>query len=80
MLVAVASGDDNTDRKGMVIISYGDLNRTVLIHQYSYAANTIIQFADEKIKAKLVEAFDTNKDGEISIKEARAVESLDENL
>ena len=77
VLIAVASGDDNTDRKGMVIISYGNLKRTVMIHQYSYAANTIIQFADEKIKAKLVEAFDTNKDGEISIKEARAVKTIE---
>ena len=77
VLIAVASGDDNTDRKGMVIISYGNLKRTVMIHQYSFAANTIIQFADEKIKAKLVEAFDTNKDGEISIKEARAVKSIE---
>ena len=34
-----------------------------------------IVFADEKIKAKLVAAFDTNEDGELSYKEAAAVAS-----
>ena len=75
--INVAAGDDNTDRKGEINISFGDLKRTIVVHQYSYAANTIIQFADEKVKAKLVEAFDTNKDGELSIKEAREVKSIE---
>ncbi len=34
-----------------------------------------ISFADEKVKAKLVAAFDTNQDGELSYKEASAVTS-----
>lgn len=75
--IAVAAGNDNTDRKGVVVISYGDLKRTIKVHQYSYAANTTIQFADEKVKAKLVESFDTNNDGELSIKEARGVKSIE---
>lgn len=75
--IAVAAGDDNTDRKGEIVISYGEMKRTIKVHQYSYAATTIIKFADEKVKAKLVEAFDTNKDGELSIKEAREVKSID---
>lgn len=75
--IAVAAGDDNTDRKGEIVIRYGDLKRTIKVHQYSYAANTNIEFADEKVKAKLVEAFDTNKDGELSIKEAREVKSIE---
>ena len=36
-----------------------------------------IVFADEKIKAKLVAAFDTNDDGEISYAEAAAVTSIE---
>ncbi len=75
--IAVASGNDNTDRKGEIAIAYGEMKHTITVHQYSYAANTIIQFADEKVKAKLVEAFDTNKDGELSIKEAREVKSIE---
>lgn len=75
--ISVAAGDDNTDRKGEIVISYGEMKRTIKVHQYSYAANTIIQFADEKVKAKLVEAFDTNKDGELSIKEARTATTIE---
>lgn len=37
----------------------------------------IIQFADEKIKEKLVAAFDKNGDGELSYDEAAAVKSID---
>ena len=77
VLVSVAAGDDNTDRKGDIVISYGDMKHTVSVHQYSFAANTIIQFADARIKEKLVAAFDTNKDGELSIKEAQQVKSID---
>lgn len=74
--IAVSAGDDYTDRTGEILVSYGDLKQTILVHQYSYASNTIIKFADEKIKAKLVEAYDTNGDGELSIREARSVESI----
>ena len=37
----------------------------------------IISFADEKVKAKLVAAFDTNGDGELSYEEAAAVTSIE---
>ena len=36
-----------------------------------------IEFADQKVKDKLVEAFDTNKDGELSYEEAAAVTSIE---
>ena len=75
--IAVAAGEEDTDRMGEIVIRYGETEHTITVHQYSYAANTIIQFADEKVKAKLVEAFDTDKDGELSVKEAQAVTSID---
>ena len=40
-------------------------------------AGEIISFADEKVKAKLVAAFDTNGDGELSYEEAAAVTSIE---
>lgn len=36
-----------------------------------------IEFADQRVKDKLVEAFDTNKDGELSYEEAAAVTSME---
>lgn len=36
-----------------------------------------IVFADSKVKEKLVSAFDTNKDGELSLEEAQAVTSIE---
>jgi|GEM_PF-4046420 len=74
--IAVSPGDDNTDRTGQVTISYRDLTHIITIHQYSFYSNAIIQFADEFIKANLVEAYDVNGDDELSIKEARAVSSM----
>lgn len=72
----IASCADNIERTGKITISKKNYSFTITVQQYSYAANTIIKFADEKVKAKLVEAFDTNKDGELSIREARAVKSI----
>ncbi len=71
--IAVAAGNDNTDRKGEIIISFGDLKRTIKVHQYSFADKTLIQFADENLKERLVGAFDRNGDNELSIKEAQSV-------
>lgn len=77
LFFAVSPGDSDTDRTGRIIMSYGELSQTVMVHQCSYEANTFIQFEDEILREKLVAAFDTNKDGELSILEARAVTSQD---
>ena len=74
---SVASCADDVDRTGKITISKKDFKFTISVHQYSFASNTIIKFADDKVKAKLVEAFDTNNDGELSIREARAVKSIE---
>lgn len=72
----IASCTEDVERTGKITISKKDFLFTIMVQQYSFAANTIIKFADEKVKAKLVESFDTNKDGELSIREARAVKSI----
>lgn len=76
VIIKVSAGTGDTDRTGTVTLRSGKLSRTVTINQSAYA-NKIIKFADDKLKAKLVAAFDTNNDGELSIKEARAAKSID---
>ena len=73
----IASCADDVERTGKITVSKKEFKFTITVQQYSYATNTLIKFADEKVKAKLVEAFDTNKDGELSIREARAVKSIE---
>ena len=46
--------------------------------EYPDPSDEAIVFADEKVKAKLVAAFDTNGDGELSYAEAAAVSSGDD--
>ncbi len=54
----------------------GEKTATCQVHVNAYEDNnTPIPFADDKVKAKLVAAFDTNGDGELSYAEAAAVTS-----
>jgi hypothetical protein len=50
---------------------------TCIVTVKNIDANASIQFADEKVKAKLVAAFDTDGDGELSYAEAAAVSSAE---
>ena len=75
--IAVAPGAENTDRLGEIYVRYKEFEHRISIHQYSYEASTIIRFEDEMVKTKLIEAFDINKDGELSLKEARTVENIE---
>lgn len=74
--IAVAAGDEDTNRTGEIEISYGKMVHTIHVCQNSKVGNTVIPFADKNVKDCLIAAFDTNKDGELSIREAKAVKSL----
>lgn len=73
----VENGAVTAKKEGEAIITAraGDKEANCSITVKHNAANDAIVFADENLKEKLVAAFDTNGDGELSYSEAAAVHS-----
>lgn len=69
-VTAIATGD------AIITATADEKSATCKITVTKDPMNEPIVFADQKIKEKLVTAFDTNGDGELSYKEASAVKSL----
>lgn len=78
VVLDIAANEDFNDRLGRVIISEeeGYPSYTISIKQ-SYASKKNISFADKNLKEILINAFDSDKDGNISYKEAKAVTSIE---
>lgn len=72
--IVVSPGDDNTDRTGIVLITYGELYKIIRITQRT---GPPVEFDDNVFKTYCLLHFDKNGDGEISLKEARAVKKID---
>ncbi len=78
-VVTVKDGKVTAKKAGTVTVtaSAGDKSASCEVTVKKASQGNNIAFADSGIKAKLVAAFDTNNDGEISYEEAAAVTSLD---
>ena len=63
---------------GALEIKRNTLKKSSALEVIPDSSSGNIVFADEKVKAKLVAAFDSNQDGELSYAEAAAVSSEDE--
>lgn len=61
----------------IITVKAGDQSSACLLTITSVDPNSRIPFADPNVKAKLVAAFDTNEDGEVSYAEAAAAKSID---
>ena len=69
------NGEFKKSTTANLLIGRNTLKRFTALHVSSEPSDEAITFADESIKAKLVGAFDTNGDGEISYKEAASITS-----
>lgn len=72
--IAVSPGDDNTDRTGIVLITYDDLFSIVRITQRK---GQPVVFEDKEFKTYCLLHYDSNGDGEISMKEALLIKEVD---
>lgn len=79
---SVASVDQNgkvlgvSQGSSIIIAAHDNIKVNCVVTVVHYDSN-IIRFVDAKVKEKLVSAFDTNQDGELSYDEASAVSSAE---
>ncbi len=71
----VLANEDFDAREGKIVIVNDICNDTVTVSQAALKMNDI-QFTDRKVKAIIIEDYDTNKDGKIDSDEAAAVTEL----
>lgn len=73
---SIAPCASDIERTGLITFAKDTLEQTVKITQYDLKAGEAIVFADDQVKAACVAKFDANGDGELSYREAAAVESI----
>ncbi len=76
--VFIAEKNDWKERRAEITLRNGDKSETITVVQKTgeWTENDIINIPDENFKTYLVANFDTDGDGEISIKEAAAVTEI----
>ena len=75
--ISISANQETEVRNATITITAAEKTIEVKIDQKGKVVIQGIAIADEKFKQYLVEAFDTNKDGEISTDEAETVTSID---